>query len=136
MAEADDLLRDALEANRARELLFRREAAAISTAAGIITNALGGLQGVTDYGANYAERIRGYFTPPVTGNYYFWIAGSDSAELWISDDNDPVDVIKRAYVQPAPSLPTQASIRAQSAGGIESDRRREVLSSNCRQQIG
>jgi phosphoheptose isomerase len=41
MAEADDLLRDALEANRARELLFRREAAAISTAAGLITNALG-----------------------------------------------------------------------------------------------
>src|SRR5581483_5205183 len=34
---------------------------------------------------------------------YFWIAGSDAAELWISDDNDPVDLIRRAYVTPTPN---------------------------------
>ncbi len=42
MAEADDLLKDALEANRARELLFRREVNAISNAAALLVNALGG----------------------------------------------------------------------------------------------
>lgn len=68
-----------------------------------ITNSLGALQGVTDYGDNYGERIRGYFTAPVTGNYYFWIAASDSAELWISNDGDPVNKVKRAYVVPSPN---------------------------------
>src|SRR5262249_7020459 len=40
-------------------------------------NSLGGLQGITGYGQNYGERIRGFFTAPVTGNYYFWASGSD-----------------------------------------------------------
>jgi uncharacterized protein (DUF1800 family) len=64
------------------------------------TNVLGTLQGITGYGQNYGERIRGYFTPPVTGNYYFWIAGSDSAQLWISDDNNEVNELLRAWVTP------------------------------------
>ncbi len=74
----------------------------ISTPANI-TNVLGGLQGVTGYGQNYGERIRGYFTPPVTGNYYFWIAGSDSAQLWISDDSNQVNEVLRAWVNPTPN---------------------------------
>jgi len=74
-----------------------------------ITNVLGSLQGVTGYGTNYGERIRGYFTPPVTGNYYFWIAGSDSAQLWISDDNNQVNQVLRASVTPTnnPTAPGQ-----------------------------
>ena len=74
-----------------------------------ITNVLGTLQGVTNYGDNYGERIRGYFTPPVTGNYYFWIAGSDSAQLWISDDNNQVNEVLRAWVTPTnnPTAPGQ-----------------------------
>ena len=63
-----------------------------------LTNRLGTLEGITDYGDNYGERIRGYLTAPVTGNYYFWIAGSDSAELWISNDSEPVNKVRRAYV--------------------------------------
>ena len=65
-----------------------------------ITNTPGTLEGITDYGDNYGERIRGYLTAPVTGNYYFWIAASDSAELWISDDGEPVNKIRRCYVAP------------------------------------
>jgi uncharacterized protein (DUF1800 family) len=65
-----------------------------------VTNVLAMLQGATNYGQNYGERIRGYLTAPVTGNYYFWIAGSDSAELWISDDNQPVNKVRRAWVLP------------------------------------
>ncbi|HLH55295.1 MAG TPA: DUF1800 family protein, partial [Verrucomicrobiae bacterium] len=62
---------------------------------------LGTLEGITDFGDNYGERIRGYLTAPVTGNYYFWIAGSDSAELWISDDSEPANKVRRAYVAPS-----------------------------------
>jgi hypothetical protein len=64
-----------------------------------ITNVIGALQG-TNFGINYGERVRGYFTAPVTGNYYFWIAGSDSAQLWISDDNNQVNQVLRAWVTP------------------------------------
>jgi hypothetical protein len=62
-----------------------------------------------NYGDNYGERIRGYFTAPVTGNYYFWIAGSDSAQLWISDDNNQVNQVLRAWVTPTnnPTAPGQ-----------------------------
>jgi hypothetical protein len=64
-----------------------------------ITNVIGTLQGA-NYGNNYGERIRGYFTAPVAGNYYFWIAGSDSAQLSISDDNNQVNEVLRAWVTP------------------------------------
>jgi uncharacterized protein (DUF1800 family) len=71
-----------------------------STAANL-TNTLGTLEGITNFGSNYGERIRGYFTAPATANYYFWIAGSDSAQLSISDDGEPVNVLPRSYVSPA-----------------------------------
>ncbi len=64
------------------------------------TNAFGALEGITDFGDNYGERVRGYFTAPVTGNYYFWLAGSDSAQLWISDDGESVNKVLRSYVTP------------------------------------
>jgi len=74
-----------------------------------LTNTLPTLEGITNYGDNYGERVRGYFIAPVTGNYYFWIAGSDSAQLWISDDNQPVNKVLRAWVTPTnnPTAPGQ-----------------------------
>ncbi len=71
----------------------------LDTAANI-TGGYGALEGITNYGDNYGERIRGYFTAPATANYYFWIAASDAAQLWLSDDNEPVNKILRAYVTP------------------------------------
>jgi uncharacterized protein (DUF1800 family) len=65
-----------------------------------LSGAFGALEGITNYGDNYAERVRGYFTAPATANYYFWIAGSDSAQLWISDDHEPVNKILRCWVAP------------------------------------
>ncbi len=50
----------------------------------------------TNYGANSGERLRGYFTAPSTGNYYFWIAASGNAELWISNNSEPVNKVRRA----------------------------------------
>ncbi len=70
-----------------------------ATPAGL-TNLLGTLEGILNYGDNYGERVRGYFTAPATGNYYFWIAGSDSAQLWISDDGEQVNKVLRAWVTP------------------------------------
>lgn len=52
----------------------------------------------TSYATNTGERLRGYFTAPVSGNYYFWIAASNVAELWISNDAEPVNKVRRATV--------------------------------------
>lgn len=52
----------------------------------------------TTYGANTGERLRGYFTPTTTGNYYFWLSAANAAELWISNDGEPVNKVRRAYV--------------------------------------
>ena len=74
-----------------------------------LTNTLATLEGITNYGDNYGERVRGYFIAPVTGNYYFWIAGSDSAQLWIADDSEQVDKVLRCWVTPTnnPTAPGQ-----------------------------
>jgi hypothetical protein len=63
-----------------------------------VTNTLGNLDGIPNFGDNYGERIRGFLTAPVTGNYYFWISGNNAAELWISNDEEPAGKIRRAFV--------------------------------------
>jgi uncharacterized protein (DUF1800 family) len=74
-----------------------------------LTNVLGTLEGIPNFGDSYGERVRGFFTAPVSGNYYFWIAGSDSAQLWISDDANQVNRVLRAWVTPTnnPTAPGQ-----------------------------
>lgn len=66
---------------------------------------IGSLEAPSDVADNYGARIRGYITAPETGNYYFWIAGSDAAELSISNDAEPVNLIKRAWVSTGSSTP-------------------------------
>lgn len=62
------------------------------------TTNLTSLEAPTDAGENFGARIRGYITAPITGNYYFWIAGNNAAELWISNDDEPINALKRAWV--------------------------------------
>jgi len=69
------------------------------------TSSLTRLQAPTDFGDNYGARIRGYITAPVTGNYYFWLAASDDAELWISNDSEPVNKLRRASVSGGSATP-------------------------------
>ncbi|RDV13691.1 hypothetical protein DXT99_18145 [Pontibacter diazotrophicus] len=49
-------------------------------------------------GTNSAQRIRGYVTAPSSGQYTFWIAGDDDAELWLSTDENPDNKKKIASV--------------------------------------
>jgi uncharacterized protein (DUF1800 family) len=69
------------------------------------TDLLTSLAAPTNFGDNYGARIRGYITAPTTGNYYFWIAGSNAAELWISNDSEPVNALKRAWVTTGSATP-------------------------------
>ncbi len=48
-------------------------------------------------GNNYGQRIRGYVTAPASGNYTFWIAGDDVAELYLSTSEDPAKKRRIAY---------------------------------------
>jgi hypothetical protein len=52
----------------------------------------------TNVGDSYAQRIRGYVTAPVSGNYTFWIASDDMAELYLSTSEDPTKKVKVASV--------------------------------------
>lgn len=37
---------------------------------------------------HYGSRIRGYIHPPQSGDYTFWLAADDHAELWLSESED------------------------------------------------
>jgi len=52
-----------------------------------VTTRLTSFEAPINAGDNFGARIRGYITPPTTGNYTFWIAGDDQAELWLSTDS-------------------------------------------------
>ena len=60
--------------------------------------ALATLEDPTAHPNNTGERLRGYFTAPTTGNYYFWLAASNNAEFWLADDAEPINKIRRATV--------------------------------------
>ena len=62
------------------------------------TSSLSTLAAPTSAADNFGARIRGYITAPVTGNYYFWLSASDSAEFWLSNDDEVVNSFKRATV--------------------------------------
>ena len=47
------------------------------------------LEAPTNTADFYASRMRGWLRPPVTGDYVFWIAADDMAELWLSIDDNP-----------------------------------------------
>ncbi len=63
---------------------------------------------------NFGARIRGYITAPTTGNYYFWLSASESAEFWLSNDAELVNVFKRASITGGGDTPQQWSSAAKS----------------------
>ncbi|HYE32086.1 MAG TPA: tandem-95 repeat protein, partial [Methylomirabilota bacterium] len=51
-----------------------------------------------DLFADYGARFTGYITPPVSGEYQFYLAGDDSAALYLSSDENPVNAVLIAAV--------------------------------------
>ena len=46
----------------------------------------------TELADDYGVRLRAFLLPPTSGEYRFWIAGDNAAELWLtSDSNDPTN---------------------------------------------
>ena len=43
-------------------------------------------------GTSYGSTVRAWLIAPVTGNYQFWIAGDNAAELFLSEDGDPANM--------------------------------------------
>ena len=41
------------------------------------------------FGDNYAQRVRGYFIPPTTGKYTFFICSDDDSDLFLGTNDDP-----------------------------------------------
>ena len=69
----------------------------LSTAPSSTSN-LSSLQAPVDAADDFGARMRGYITAPTTGNYYFWLNASDSAEFWLSNDDETINSFKRATV--------------------------------------
>ena len=42
---------------------------------------------------SHAARMRGFFVPPYTGNYLFLAQGEDNAQVYISETDDPKDLV-------------------------------------------
>jgi autotransporter-associated beta strand protein len=77
----------------------------LSDSSGVLTNAE-----ATTLGDNYGQRWTGWIKPPTNGNYRFYLAADDSAELWLSLDDTMAHKVKIA------SLPSWVNSRAWSGG--------------------
>ena len=58
-----------------------------------------GLERRAARGDHYGVRLRGWIDPPATGEYRFWIAGDDSAELWLAPGGDIFERELACYVE-------------------------------------
>jgi len=59
---------------------------------------LNSLEGPTNAGDQYGDRLRGYLLPPVSGAYTFGLAADDNAAFWLSTDEDPAHLVRQAQV--------------------------------------
>jgi hypothetical protein len=48
-------------------------------------------ESAVNFGANYANRISGFFIPPEDGDYVFFVAGDDNTDLFLSTDDKPAN---------------------------------------------
>ena len=56
-----------------------------------------GLIGQVNTADDYGSLVQGYVIPPLTGNYTFWIAADNAAELWLSTSDAPANVQLTAF---------------------------------------
>jgi hypothetical protein len=55
------------------------------------------LEAPANWADRYGARLRGYLYAPVTGQYRFWVAGDDTAQLYLSPDATPFKARMIAY---------------------------------------
>lgn len=63
----------------------------------------------TNCNTNFVEDLQGFFVPPVTANYSFWVRGDDSAYVWLSTSRDPSRVRLIAQTSTTQSFATNPS---------------------------
>ncbi len=79
-------------------------------------NYISSFEKTADTADNYGTRLRSYLVPPSDGDYIFWIAADESAELWLSSDAFAANAAKIASVSSATEprlwdiLPEQQSV--------------------------
>ncbi len=69
------------------------------------TSVLTSLTAPSDQAEDYGVRIRGFLTAPVSGEYRFFLRADESAQFSLSNDDEPVNLWKRAELS-APSPAT------------------------------
>ncbi|MBL4882842.1 MAG: cadherin-like domain-containing protein [Oleispira sp.] len=52
----------------------------------------------SDIGSNYGQVMQGYIIPPVSGDYYFWVAADDQAELYLSNNETEQGLVQIAQL--------------------------------------
>lgn len=52
----------------------------------------------SNFAESYGQRMRALISPPVTGNYVFWIATDDNGALYLSTDENPANKVLIASV--------------------------------------
>ena len=88
-----------------------------------VTSLQPGAQWGSNVADRYGVRLRGTVTAPLTGDYTFYIAGDDNAELWLSSDSSRFNKRKIAwnlkYTAPLAwtTYPSQRSRTIQLIGG-------------------
>ena len=78
------------------ELLANRNYPSHPDASSVLTNS-NVLEMPSQSGTNYGERLCGYFNPPKTGQYVFWLSSEGWASLFISQDESPGGKIHMAH---------------------------------------
>jgi hypothetical protein len=71
----------------------------VPTTAPSVTITQGNTQGAWNIGDNYFTRVRGYIRPQVSGNYTFNITSDDFSEFFLSTNNSPSTMTRRAFIQ-------------------------------------
>ena len=74
-----------------------RDSVANGTAGTPSISLINGFEAPRDAADNYAQRVSGFFSPPVTGLYAFVVASDDDSDLYVSTDDKPAN--KRLVAQ-------------------------------------
>ncbi len=56
------------------------------------------LQTTSNTADNFGDRIRGFITAPISGNYQFLVSSDENVELWVSSNKELAHALKRSWI--------------------------------------